>query len=355
MGHPGPLRRAASQGPADRHLLAGRPCRHRPAVPAHRPRPPGAHPRGRGGGGVSASANGRPEVTVGLCQWLASPGRPEVNLAAAAELVAAAAGRGAEVVVLPELWASGYDAGTLAADAARAAEPLGGPRTQILGELARQHHVHLFAGTVPEAADRALYNTALLFDPQGELIAAHRKAHLYPFTGEDAIFGAGDRLTVVDTDVLGRVGLTVCFDGDFPEVPVALNRRGAGTVVQPCAYEAEASDWWDRLYPAAAVANGQWWILANQCGTTATGTLLGASRVIDPAGRVVAEARRVGPGGQADPEVLLASVDTRPRPKGETAGVAALRRCRRPELYAEEAVADRQGEPATVSAGGAAR
>lgn len=301
---------------------------------------------------MSAGAKGRPEVTVGICQWLASPGRPEDNLAAAAELVTTAAGMGAEVVVLPELWASGYDAGTLAADAARAAEPLGGPRTRALGELARRHDVHLFAGTVPEAAGAALYNTAIVFGARGELLGAHRKAHLYPFTGEDAVFAAGDRLTVIDSDVLGRVGLTVCFDGDFPEVPLALGRRGAATVVQPCAYEAEAATWWDRLYPAAAVANGQWWILANQCGTTATGTLLGASRVIDPAGRVVAEARRVGPGGQAAPEVLLASVDTRPRPEGEAAGAAALRRCRRPELYTDGAAADRRGEPVAVSAGG---
>jgi len=274
------------------------------------------------------------EVTVGLCQWLAVPGQPDTNLAAAAELIASAISAGAEVVVLPELWASGYDPASLAADVADAAEPLPGPRSESLAELARHHGVELYAGTVPEAAGGRIYNTALAFASDGTLLAAHRKAHLYPFTAEDRIFAAGDRLTVADSDRLGRVGLTVCFDGDFPEVAGALARLGATTVIEPCAYEVEAADWWDLLYPAAAVANGQWWILANQCGTTATGTILGASRVIDPAGRIVAEAKRVEQGGHADPEVLIATVGRRPRPAAEVQGVTALRRGRRPELYA---------------------
>lgn len=274
------------------------------------------------------------EVTVGLCQWLAVPGQPDTNLADAAELITSATAAGAEVVVLPELWASGYDPASLAANVADAAEPLPGPRSEALAELARHHGVELYAGTVPEAVGNRIYNTALAFGADGTLLAAHRKAHLYPFTAEDGIFAAGDRLTVADSDRLGRVGLTVCFDGDFPEVALALARLGATTVIEPCAYEVEAADWWDLLYPAAAVANGQWWILANQCGTTATGTILGASRVIDPSGRIVAEAKRVEPGGHADPEVLIATVDRRARPAAEVEGVTALRQGRRPELYA---------------------
>lgn len=286
-------------------------------------------------------------VSVALCQWLARPGRPVENLAVAAEMIGLAARGGAEVVVLPELWASGYDRVTLADDATAAAEPLPGPRCVALAELARRHRVLLFAGSVPEAAAGAIYNTAVVFTPQDGLVAAHRKAHLYPLTGEGEVFAPGDCLNVFDTGRLGRVGLTVCFDGDFPEVGGALARRGARTVVQPCAYEAEAASWWDVVYPAVALANGQWWLLANQCGTTATGTFLGASRVLDPGGRVVAEARRVPPGGQAEPEIVHAEVDLGARPAAEIAGVTALRSARRPELYAEHG-ADRVGRDASL-------
>jgi predicted amidohydrolase len=61
----------------------------------------------------------------------------------------------------------------------------------------------------------------------------------------------------------------------------------------PAAYEAEAERWWDILYPAQALANGQWWLMANQCGANATVRFLGGSQVIAPDGRVVAAAPRL--------------------------------------------------------------
>ena len=153
-----------------------------------------------------------------------------------------AATRGVELLVLPELWPCGYDPATLADDARQAAEPRDGPRSKRLGEAALAADMWLVAGSVPESGDDgALYNTALVFNPRGELVAWHRKAHLYPPTGEPAIFRPGDRLTTFKDPTLGMVGIVICFDGDFPEVARTLGLRGARLVVAPSAYEVEGA------------------------------------------------------------------------------------------------------------------
>jgi predicted amidohydrolase len=154
--------------------------------------------------------------------------------------------------------------------------------------------VWLFAGSVPELAGGAVFNTAPVYGPDGELRAAHRKAHLYTALGEDLVFTAGDEVTVVDAGPLGQVGVSICFDGDHFGYSRALRSRGARVVVSMSAYEVAAERWWDLLHPAQALAHGQWWLMANQCGGTGPTALLGRSRVIAPDGDVVAEAPRVG-------------------------------------------------------------
>ncbi len=250
----------------------------------------------------------RDDAVIGIAQWLPRPGQPADNLATAISLAGRLARQDADLVVLPELWPCGFDWGSLAADAAGAAEPLDGPRCAALAACARELGIWLAAGSVPERGDGGLYNTALLFDRDGQLRAWHRKAHLYRPLGETAIFTAGDRLTVCATGELGVIGLTVCFDGDFPEVARALGGAGAQLIIQPSAYETAARTWWRTLYPAHALSNGQWWVMANQCGTNPSGTLLGESQVITPSGEVLARAPAARDGETPPPELLTVRV-----------------------------------------------
>ena len=277
----------------------------------------------------------REQIVAGLAQWLPSPGQPDLNLAEALAQVAVLARRGADLIVLPELWPCGYDVATLARDAVAAAEPLDGPRTRALCAAARDHGVWLAAGSVPERDGADLHNTALLFDRSGELRAWHRKTHLYAPTGEDAIFTPGDQLTVCDTGELGVVGLCVCFDGDFPETARGLRLAGATLVIAPAAYEAEARDWWETLYPAAALANGQWWVMANQCGATGSGTLLGASQVLSPLGSVVARAVAAEAGACPSAEALIVTLPVRGG-LAQADGNRVLWELRRPGLAVRE-------------------
>jgi predicted amidohydrolase len=241
--------------------------------------------------------------TVGIAQWHPACNDLEQNLRDALAFIGRLADRGCDLVVLPELWPCGYDPATLARDAEAAAESLDGPRGRALSAAAASSGVWLFAGTVPERDGDALYNTAVVYGPNGQLVAAHRKVYLYTPLDEDKVFAAGREPTVVHVDGVGTVGLSICFDGDHPAYARQLHNLGARIVIEPAAYEAAAETWWDVLYPANALVNGQWWVMANQCG----GELLGKSKVIGPDGATVAQAGRVSAADQ--PELLVVTVD----------------------------------------------
>jgi predicted amidohydrolase len=276
---------------------------------------------------------------VGVAQWLATPGEPRQNLSVALGMVEGAAALGVDLLVLPELWSCGYDPATLVEDVLRDAEPLVGSRATQLGDAARLHALFVAAGSVPERGnDGHLYDTAIVFGPDGRLVAWHRKAHLYPGMPERDAFSAGDRLTVFDHPALGRVGLVVGFEGDFPEVARALARRGAQLVLAPSACEVERSTEWDLVQPALALLHGQWWVQANQAGSHATSTLLGGSRIIAPTGTVVAAASEAVPGRASPAELLVHRIDLHlaSRREGASRGLAALvEDGLRPELYAD--------------------
>jgi predicted amidohydrolase len=275
------------------------------------------------------------DLLVGVAQWLSAPGEPRQNLSIALGMIEGAAARGVELLVLPELWSCCYDPGTLVEDASRDAEARQGPRSQCLADAARRHNLFLAAGSVPELGDDGqIHDTALVFDPQGGLRAWHRKAHLYRPTLEHAVFVPGKGLTTFDDPMLGKVGLVVGFDGDFPEVARALALRGARLVLAPSAYEVEGATAWDLLQPALALTNSQWWIQANQAGSHSSSTLLGASRIIAPTGTVVVQASGAVPGRISPAELLVHRIDLHLAYRPDGVG-ALLEEERRPDLYTE--------------------
>lgn len=269
---------------------------------------------------------------IGLGQWHAVPGDRNVNLATALDVVAGLAAQGAELVVLPELWASGYDAARLGEIVAATAEPVPGPRSEALARAAAEHGLWLVAGSVPESADGRVYNSTLMFDPAGELVGVHRKVHLYRPTAEDAVFAPGDTVTVLGTERFGTVGFATCFDGDHPGYARALRDRGARLVVMPAAYETAAERWWDVLHPANALANGQWWITVNQSGGDGGAAMFGRSRVIAPDGTTVAEAPRHG--STPGPHLITCDVDLEAGIRAADQHSSALWNDARPDLYA---------------------
>jgi predicted amidohydrolase len=172
-----------------------------------------------------------PVVRLALAQMSVDPGRPDANLARAADWIGRAAAKGAELVLLPETLDLGWtdpSARTLAAPI-----PDGGP-CRRLAEAARRHGLHVCAGLTERAGDR-VFNAAVIIDPDGVVRLHHRK--LNELGIGHASYDQGDRLGVVRLP-FGTVGLMICADGFARGEIVArtLALMGADLIVSPCAW-----------------------------------------------------------------------------------------------------------------------
>jgi predicted amidohydrolase len=147
------------------------------------------------------------------------------NRAAVAAEVAATVKRfpWVQMLVLPELACLGPEL--------RHAEPLPGPTEQGLQALAAQHGVWLVTGSLYERCGDRIHNTASVIDPQGRVVARHRK--LYPFLPYEVGVTPGTAATVFEVPGVGRFGLCICYDGWFPEVARAMAWHGAEVVLMP--------------------------------------------------------------------------------------------------------------------------
>ena len=216
------------------------------------------------------------------------------NLERAEALVKAAAGDGAELVVLPEKWALLGPGEVIAGGA----EPLDGPIVTAAEGWASELGVHLCAGSVPEDPGDGgkPYNTSVLIDPDGEITATYRKLHMFDVEVEGTEYReseherAGSELATATAGEL-ELGLTVCYDLRFPELFRILALRGATAFTVPAAFTAVTGRaHWELLLRARAVENAAFVIAAGQVGTSEPHyESWGHSMIVDPWGRILAE------------------------------------------------------------------
>lgn len=216
--------------------------------------------------------------------------------ARAVGLVEAQAGH--DLVVLPELWpAGGFDY----VHWAERAEPVDGPVTVAMSAAAATAGVTVHAGSIvergapDEPGGRGLWNTSLVFGPDGALAATYRKIHRFGFgEGEPALLDAGRDLVVVDVPVAGgapaRVGLSTCYDLRFPELYRRLLDAGAEVFVVPAAWPMKRVEHWTLLGRARAIENQCALVACNTAGTHARHEMGGHSQVVDATGKVLAAA-----------------------------------------------------------------
>ncbi|MEU3374329.1 carbon-nitrogen family hydrolase [Streptomyces sp. NPDC006660] len=196
--------------------------------------------------------------------------------------------RGADLVVLPELWTVGafaYDLFDAEAETPR------GTTAQAMSEAARDAGVWLHAGSVPERdEDGTLYNTSLVFSPDGALAESYRKIHRFGFDqGEAVLMGAGGRLATVALPQL-TLGLSTCYDLRFPELFRGLVDAGAQAFVVSAGWPERRRSHWTLLARARAVENQAYVLACGTAGTHAGVAQAGHSLVVDPWGEVLAEA-----------------------------------------------------------------
>lgn len=236
-------------------------------------------------------------IQLGLIQ-LDAQGNVAANLDRAEAMIVDAAGRGAQLITLPEVmhlrvgpadWGRYRDA----------AEPVPGPITERFGELARRLGVHVLLGSIGEQGGdpQRIYNTSVLLGPDGGVLARYRKIHLFDVS-VDAQTGdresdrclAGDEVVTADT-ALGMLGLSICYDLRFPELYRALALAGARVVFVPADFTSTTGEaHWITLLRARAIENGIYIVAPAQCGACPDRyEAYGHSAVIDPWGRVLVE------------------------------------------------------------------
>ena len=204
-----------------------------------------------------------------------------------------------DIAVLPELW----HVGAFDLDSARDnAEPIDGPSVRRMREAARIAGIWLHAGSFAELAHGHRYNTSVILDPSGEIVATYRKMHLFGWEdGEPSVMSAGETLVVLPTP-LGPTGIATCYDLRFPELFRRLVDSGAETFLMASGWPMARIEHWSVLARARAIENQAWVVACNTGGEHNGVAMGGASVVVDPRGTVVAEAGD-------DEEILYAEVD----------------------------------------------
>lgn len=264
---------------------------------------------------------------VGLVQMSMGPD-PDANLEAAVEHIREAARRGANIVCLPELFRAQYFCQREDHSLFDLAEPIPGPSTARLGEVAREARVAVVASLFERRAPGLYHNTAVTLNTDGAIVSVYRKMHIPddPLYYEKFYFTPGDLgFQAVDTAV-GRIGTLVCWDQWYPEGARLTALQGAEVLFYPTAigwhpsekeeFGAAQYDAWQTIQRAHAIANGVYVAGVNRVGhengdvrgNRIEGPGLefwGGSFLADPFGRIVAKA------SHTSEEILVADIDLR--------------------------------------------
>jgi beta-ureidopropionase len=271
------------------------------------------------------------KVRAALIQAQANMGKQEA-IDKHIKMIADAAGQGAQVVGLQEIFHGPYFCAEQDPRWYATAEPEDGPTVSRMREVAREHGVVLIVPWYEEAQPGVYYNTACVIERDGSVLGKYRKTHIPqvgPCFWEKFYFKPGNLgYPVWDTSV-GRIGLIICYDRHFPEVARELGLKGAELVFNPSATVESLSRYlWELEQPAHAVANGFWVAASNRVGVEAPlnpNKFYGSSYFCSPRGKIVAQA------SDSEDEVLVADIDL--DEIREVRNTWQFFRDRRPETY----------------------
>lgn len=255
-------------------------------------------------------------MQVALVQMDIVLGQPELNRQQVLELTT---GLGqCDLILLPELWSTGYQLD----QAQELAEEVTGPSGRLMQQLARSHRAYVGGSILGRRGD-LVYNQFILFSPQGELLTTYEKVHLFGLMQEDQHLAPGQQLV---TAPLGTetAGLAICYDLRFPEMYRRYMQSGVTMLLLASEWPNPRLEHWRTLLRARAIENQFFVIACNRVGSDANNTFFGHSLVIDPWGEILAE-------GGEQPQLVTCQVDLELVPAARKR-LPALQD-RRPELY----------------------
>lgn len=212
---------------------------------------------------------------------------PAANREQALGWLKEAAASGADMILLPETWTTGYSEAVFH-NVSDYAETEAGPSITMLREFARKNKVWVVTGSLPERDVDAIYNTVWLLNRQGEIAGKYRKMHLYTAMDEHIGFRNGQDMPVFETE-FGPVALMTCYDIRFVELSRTYAMRGAKLLLVVSNFPNPKLHHWRTLLQARAIENQFTVVAANRVGAAETSTYFGHSLAIDAWGEIVAE------------------------------------------------------------------
>ena len=239
-------------------------------------------------------------VTISLAQMPIVVGEPEQNLAQARQMAAQAALRGSDLLLLPELWGSGYDLSNATTHATLPSEGL----FAEMAAMAKEHGMWVggsLLGYEPGIEGRPR-NLLALFSPDGQLANSYAKLHLFGLMDEDLWLDPGDHPTLAKLP-WGSAGFAICYDLRFPELFRDYALRGARLIILPAQWPHPRLMHWRTLLRARAIENQCFVVACNRIGQDPNGTVFfGHSVILDPWGEAVIQ-------GDEEADLLTATID----------------------------------------------
>jgi len=236
---------------------------------------------------------GVPGLRVGICQMQVNE-KKEENIKRASEMIREACSQGAELVVLPEMFTCPYNSELFP----EYAEDENGKTITTMKSLAAELGVHLVAGSIPEWTPKGIYNTSFIIGDGGEVVARHRKVHLFDIDVEGEItfresdtLIAGSSVTVTETGST-VIGVGICYDMRFPELSRMMALRGAKVLIFPGAFNMTTGPaHWRLLVRSRALDNQCYCVAVSPArNPRASYVAYGHSLVTDPWGSVMVDA-----------------------------------------------------------------
>lgn len=264
-------------------------------------------------------AHRKKSLQIALAQFDVKLGETNSNLATATKYITLAARRRAKLVVLPELWSSGFDLKHCQVHAQTSRETV----LPALAKLARRHNLHIVGSVLHANSRREVFNSAIVTGPGIGLSRMYRKIHLFAPMLENQFLAPGNRMPVF-RPTFGTFALAICYDLRFPELFRKYAVNGAQLVIVCAQWPAIRMDHWRTLVRARAIEN-QFFVLAcNRTGRSQETMFGGHSMIVDPFGQILVE-------GTENDALLTADIDF--RAINESRSRIPSLNDRRPDLY----------------------
>ncbi|WP_141604157.1 carbon-nitrogen hydrolase [Terrilactibacillus laevilacticus] len=279
------------------------------------------------------------QVTIALLQHSCTSNKEE-NIQKVTGMIREAAQKGAQMICLQELFTNVYFPQTINSDYYHLAEPVPGPTTDVMQELAKELGVVIIVSLYEKAMRGLYFNTVAVLDADGAYLGKYRKHHIPegPQYIEKYYFAQGDGGYPVFDTTFGKIGVLICWDEWFPEPSRILSLKGAEIIFYPSAIgsepdypELDTSSAWVDAIKAHGIHNGIFIAAVNRVGKEVSSegdmTFYGHSFISGPLGKMISQAE------SENDEIIMATLDM--NEINQARHLLQFHRDRRPDSYKE--------------------